>query len=153
MGEISSFLVSNLGETAGTGTEQFAAGIRAGIAQSFTTGAASTLHTVQIDGGFQSGSQVSIYSNSGGFPGTSLSVLQNPSTLDANTQVQEFDAGAGGLGLAASTPYHVVVNGTGTIRYTSSDTEDGAAGWSIGDSHSLQAAEGELGLRTQAQPH
>ena len=127
-------LVSSLREATVSSGVQFTVA-SGGAAQSFTTGAASTLTEVQIDGSFNSGSQVAIYSDNGGAPETSLATLQNPSTLHATFQIHEFRAAGNGLVLTAGTTYHVVVTGSGNLRHTSSDNEAGAAGWSLANAY------------------
>ncbi len=135
-------LVSNLSES-GPGAIAVD-GTNAG-SQSFTTGANSkgyVLGSVEVKLGnaspdLPSDVTLSIYSESGSSPGSSLHMLANPHTFTpsaTNTFIAPADAT-----LAANTTYFVVVEHTGggslSVESTSSTTENGEAGWSIGDEH------------------
>ena len=106
------------------------------MAQSFTTVGAVTLRGVVVRGFFNSGSLVSIYSDSSGLPGSSLRMLVNPSGLTGSSSVEknhQFRAGTPDLRLEANTTYWVVVHGPPPPPTTAQTAEDGAPGWSIGD--------------------
>ena len=106
------------------------------MAQAFTTVGAATLRGVVVRGFFNSGSLVSINSDSSGSPGSSLRTLINPSDLTGSTSVEknhQFRAGTPDLTLAANTTYWVVVHGPPPPPTTAQTAEDGAPGWSIED--------------------
>ena len=128
-------LVGNREHLLGDSVPSIASGVSSitGIAQSFTTGGAGKLRSVRLDGGFSSASQVSIYSDFEGAPGSKLRELLNPSALSVTTTVHEFHAGKFGLALRASTIYWVVLEGTGSLETTMDTGESGLTGWSIGD--------------------
>ena len=134
VGEIRKTFVSNLGETAEAGTVSVSSSITA-YAQPFTTGTGGTLRAVRITGAFNSTSQVSIYSDSSGSPGSSVKTLSTPGNAADLVSTQEFDAGSDGLALTASTTYWIVVEGYGLLKFTAQSGESGESGWSLGDSY------------------
>ena len=135
VGEIRKTFVSNLGETAEPGTVSVSSSITA-YAQPFTTGTGGTLRAVRITGAFSSTSQVSIYSDSSGSPGSSVKTLSTPGSAADLVSTQQFDAGSDGLALTASTTYWIVVEGYGLLKFTAQSGESGESGWSLGDSYS-----------------
>ncbi|MDE0116603.1 MAG: hypothetical protein OXT07_08295, partial [bacterium] len=83
---------------------------------------------------------VGIYTESSGFPGSSLGTLTNPANFPASTSDQTLTFTSTGIDLDASTTYFLVVdtssdNASSSIRNTASDSEDSGAlaGWSIGN--------------------
>ena len=105
-------------------------------AQSFTTVGAVTLRGVVVRGFFNSGSLVSINSDSSGSPGSSLRMLVNPSDLTRSNSVEknhQFRAGTPDLRLEANTTYWVVIDLAPPPTTTAQTAEDGTPGWSIED--------------------
>ncbi|MXV81208.1 MAG: hypothetical protein F4007_11245 [Chloroflexi bacterium] len=152
-------LISNTGQTAGSGRIAVGHSTNAiwSHALSFTTGGSGvTLGEVDLrlaSGGVGSGAtpRVSIYSASGGNPGSSLYVLTNPSSFKASA-VNTFTAPANST-LDANTTYFVVLETTATtldntnrifVSYTASSAEDtgGKSGWSIGDGRRTRSGSG-----------
>ena len=136
--------VSNLGRTADSTSASATTTTRTAIAQGFTTRGAGTLRAVRIDGSFGSITTVTIFSadEALGTPGTNLGVLQNPDTLHATAQVQEFRAAPAGMALAANTSYYVVVVAgvNAAVKLTNHDGEDGAWGWTLANDYHAQAS-------------
>ncbi|MDE0374492.1 MAG: fibronectin type III domain-containing protein [bacterium] len=125
------------------------------LAQSFTTGshgAGYSLRSVDvefasIDSGVDASSSLtaSIYSESGGFPGSSLGALTNPASFPASTSDQTLTFTSAGIDLAANTTYFLVLdtsveNSGSAVRNTASNSEDSGAlaGWSIADRSGLR---------------
>ena len=131
-------LVSNTDETAGSS-------VRSIGAQSFRTGSAAVLTSVDIRLGINSVAGgvvlVRILEDDSGNPGAELVTLLNPSSI-VDDAVNNFTAPAGGTMLTASTTYYVVlakdVGGNITTgrgyRTTGSHAQTGATDWEIGDS-------------------
>ena len=127
-------LVSNFSET-----ESSAGGLNSfDQAQAFTTGTNTggyKLTSISLDlsgqGGGGGSIAVSIHSDSSGNPGTSLGTL---GTHTASGGVRTFSSTTG-IDLAASRTYFVVVDVTGLLRSsvsnTSSDNESSTVGWTI----------------------
>ena len=128
-------LVSNITETTFNAATLFN-----DYAQEFTTGnngVGYTLTSVELDmrnptigsiGAFT----VAVHAGSGGQPGSRLATLTAPGTIV--TGANSFTHA--GLDLAPGTSYFVVIDASvsglrPTVRVTRSDTESGAAGWSI----------------------
>ena len=149
-----SVLVKNTDQTAasaltiGNGLDQ---------AQQFTTGDHNpgyTLGSVQIHLAFIVSNdqvRVSLYSDSSGFPGSSLHVLTNPSSI-TNSAFNTFSAPAG-THLTKETKYHIVVEITTSVAQvgsTTSDAEDtgAASGWSIANTRSWRTDMGSWGSQT-----
>ena len=127
-------LVSNLAEQIVDATD--IRDIILGLAQTFRTGAgAATLTAARIEGGFSTGTVVSIHSDASGAPGSKLADLANPGHLTATLQrfdrVNRFTASGSGIALIADTPYWVVLTGNGRIHVTQSNDETGVSGWTI----------------------
>ena len=110
-------------------------------AVSFTTGSEATTLAGLVTrlGGFgeTSGNSISLYDNVSNLPGSSVvSFLDNPQDLGSNNEFRlSYD---GTFELAASTTYWVVFGaasggGDYNVFWTSSTSETGDAGWSIGD--------------------
>ena len=152
VGARASFLVSNLGTAVGAGVD--GGGSVGGLAQSFSTGTqAAALEAVRLRLGLVTGGvSVSVYSDAGGAPDTSLETLSAPSVVDGSAGTAE-DFASTGLALAAGTTYWVVVTadpgtvtadpGAGAVSVGSSSVTDEdaapAAGWSVGDSYSSRS--------------
>ena len=141
-------LVSNTGQTPGSGglTVGFTGTNHWSRALSFTTGSNSAGYTLSaVDVKLSSGThatntRVSIYTASGSpaTPGSSLHVLNNPSSLVASA-INTFSANSG-ASLDEETTYFVVIEIPSgqdhtTLDRTDSDAEDSGAadGWSIGN--------------------
>ena len=120
-------------------------------AQGFTTGDNTdgyTLSSVDVffQFGFGSGDEVtvSIYgADASGNPGSSLHVLNNPSSIPNADQINSF-AAPGNVTLAHGTNYFVVVEasaGAFFLAGTDFDDEDSgnASGWSINDDRSVNS--------------
>ena len=125
-------LVTNTGERwSGRGSSSF-------LAQSFTTGSNTTLTSVDIRLGSALGKSTSakIREDNGGEPGDLVATLVNPSSLD-DERLHNFAAPAGTT-LTEATTYWLLMNeGVSSSRasfdWTSSDSETGESGWTIGD--------------------
>ena len=145
------FLVSNLGQATNDPDT-----VTLDVATPFTTGSnptGYTLSAVTLDIGVSPGTTplVSIYSDSSGRPGSSLSVLTNPTNIpsitdmqvadvELPTRVRELDFEADDLKLKPDTQYWVVIaraSGSGSVYVdeTASTAEDAgtAPGWSMGN--------------------
>ena len=139
-------LVSNLGQAIDDVFELDPA--TPGAAMQFTTGSETTGYTVSqvrltIEAPSGATPRVSIYSDASGSPGSSLSVLTNPSNIPT-TFLAEKDFNAGDYRLEPDTDYWIVIDSaswSGTIAgaNTTSTSEDAGAapGWSIGDEMSF----------------
>ena len=139
------FLVSNFGQTRFNVSRVI--DDDDGTAVQFTTGDQNlgyTISEIQLNLSADAGTTpvVSIYSDSFGAPGSSLTVLDNPDAIPTTETALDFDAGH--YTLARNTPYWVVIkraSGSGEIStaYTMATAEDAgsAADWSIGDQGSL----------------
>ena len=156
-------LVSNIGQT--SDGDGLVVGLSFGVhwsqAVTFTTGDNTTGYTlsavdVKLHGSPASSTRVSVYETTGTgnpLPGTSLHVLNNPSSLTGNaTNTFSADAGAS---LDANTTYAVVVEVTDTSARTDLDRTDhdeedagAASGWSIGDSRINRQGTGNWGYST-----
>ena len=132
-------LVKNIGESPGH-SEGISVG-RQGYATPFTTGdhgGGYVVQNVRVRMANFSGSdnvRVSIYSDGGGWPGSSLYTLTNPATLPSSSTNVEFTATDDAL-LLANTTYWVVadrVDGSFTILRTDSDDQSGLGDWTIGN--------------------
>ena len=133
-------LVSNTGRSAsGANNQTFAVD----FAQGFTTGSNSAGYTLTgvdipiVHSGTPPAYSVSI--RSGSETGASLGTLTNPASLPADGNAR-FTAPGGGIRLAASTNYWVLIDvstisSTTSVKRTNLNAEDagGAAGWSIAD--------------------
>ncbi|MDE0318241.1 MAG: hypothetical protein OXI97_00005, partial [Acidimicrobiaceae bacterium] len=134
--------VANTGQAdGGTG------GLENDYAQAFTTGAAGySLRSVEVEfsaiaSTFSSSYlTASIYTESGGSPGSSLGTLTNPASFPVSTSDQTLTFTSTGIDLAANTEYFLVLDMNTTtvgtaLRVTGSDNEDSGhlAGWSIAD--------------------
>ena len=141
-------LVSNTGQQRST-----ASNFTTDHAQAFTTGnhaGGYKLTRVDLDlsvTGTAPTFSVSIRSDSGGSPGTSLGTLTHPTSF--STGSNSFTASGTGIDLAAGTTYWVVIDVSGSSNHTNfridltlSDAEDAgaAAGWSIADTARLRSA-------------
>ena len=154
----STVLVKNLGQVA-VGNQSFGRD----AAQAFTTGgnrSGYTLDSVDVRFARLSDSSVfsspkitaAIWSDSGGAPGAAVATLVNPAFLSVNSdsvvRILSFTAPAGGIELAASTTYWLVMDSDGTHQgdnrfwLTSMDGEDAGAepGFSIADGSSFRSA-------------
>ena len=135
-------LVNNIGQAdGGTGV------LNLDHAQAFTTGSNTggyRLTSVEVE--FASINvistvAVSIWSESGGLPNSSVHAFSNRSLPQSSADsVHEFSLSGTGIQLTASTTYFVVIDvdvagAAGSIRNTASDLEDSdsAAGWTIAD--------------------
>ena len=135
-------LVNNIGQAdGGTGA------LNLDHAQAFTTGSNTggyRLTSVEVE--FASINvistvAVSIWSESGGLPNSSVHAFSNRSLPQSSADsVHEFSLSGTGIQLTASTTYFVVIDvdvagAAGSIRNTASDLEDSdsAAGWTIAD--------------------
>ena len=135
----SAVTVSNLAQTGGS-----TASFSFDVASSFTTGSESSgylltrldLHMNNVVG--TPGYSVSIWTDSSGFPGSSVGTLTKPASLSAG--LNSFTAPGSGIKLNPGTKYWVVFDAqtasTTSRSITNSSAEDSgaAAGWSIGDS-------------------
>ena len=151
-----SVLVSNLG-VASTDLQSFGRD----LAQAFTTGGNVLGYTVDsVDVRFfrLSDNQVfaskltaTIRADSGGAPGAAVATLINPafeSVTSGDGRVLSFAAPSGGIELAGSTTYWLVMDSDGThqgnnqFRMTGVDGEDagGASGFSIADTSRFRSA-------------
>ncbi len=134
--------VANTGQAdGGTG------GLENDYAQAFTTGAAGySLRSVEVEfsaiaSAFSSSYlTASIYTDSGGSPGSSLGTLTNPASFPVSSSDQTLTFTSTGIDLAANTKYFLVLDMNTTtvgtaLRVTGSDSEDSGhlAGWSIAD--------------------
>ena len=130
------YLVSNTGQADGTPS-----GLSSDFAQAFTTGGNSTGYVLTgVDvkfaavGATAAIPSMSIFTESGSLPGSSVGALTAPSSLTANAANSYTTTG---IDLSASTTYFVVVDGTAfstaNLQKTASDDEDagGSPGWSI----------------------
>lgn len=81
---------------------------------------------------------VEIFSDNAGSPGSALATLSGPTIPVTATDPTSFFF-SGTLALTASTTYWVVANGEDTTFWTTttSDTETGLPGWTVGDDHYL----------------
>jgi hypothetical protein len=136
-------LVSNVGETENFSnfvqrqTSPFTSNVW--LAQRFVAGTSTTIGSVALKfstgGTITGGFRVSLYSNSGSVPGTSLAAFSGTFDPAANS-TEEF---TGSLAVTAGTSYWVVVNiispltGEEYLSATNSTTETGVSGWSIAD--------------------
>lgn len=127
-------VVSNVDDPAPVDFSTYTVNNALKVATSFTTGAAQTkLFGVQLalDGGIGN-LGVSIYSNSGGAPGTLLTTLSHGSGMPATEFRDPLP-----IQMSGNTTYWVVLelSGGGVVRpkIASSGGETGLAGWSIGD--------------------
>ena len=153
----SEFLVSNL-EQEVSGYDGIYESTLRGAATSFTTGSnpgGYVIGSVRLRIGVIDGTvpDVSIYSDSSGWPGSSVKVLTNPSDIPSMTQAAydnddpvvsgRRDFGADNFALDPDTTYWVVIERRSggsviSVPYTASGDEDAGAapGWSIGDAAS-----------------
>ena len=132
-------LVKNIGESP-SHSEGITVG-RQGYATLFSTGdhgGGYVVQNVRVRMANFSGSdnvRVSIYSDGGGWPGSSLYTLTNPATLPSSASNAEFTAPDDAL-LLANTAYWVVadrVDGAFTILRTDSDDQSELGDWTIGN--------------------